>query len=157
MKKYNVFWFDLDETIWRTLDKHAYQIWAKQMIEPFVLDINEEFISDDVRNENFLFEGVKEVWQELRKNNKVINVVSCGAKYESFDQPSEKLLKMHKLVPDRLFLAYKTFRKVDLLKEENEPFVLFDDNIKQLQEVSTLSNAYCFNIHSFDNGWKDLL
>lgn len=174
MKSYDYFFFDLDETIWRTLSKHAHQIFAKQMLPPFKMKTTSgkrcpeceswidyegfPYIEDDVGNTNFLFSGVKEVLQTLHDNKKSVNIISLGGikNINLMNQPSYKLLDEWGIKRTRTTILYKTDSKKKKLAEFEHPFVLFDDDIKQLQEVSELPNAKCINVYSFDD-WKDLL
>lgn len=135
------FVFDLDRTLFDTVDKFKNPIWAKQLVPPLTLSDSGDFLVDDVGSVCTLRKGVKELLDILRKNKKIVSFLSVGGvkSYPNKCQPSLQVLKAFdilKYFKGSRTLLYKTDKKIEFFKNKADLFVFFDDSQDHLQDVS---------------------
>jgi len=158
---YDEFYFDLDKTIWNTYNKFGNEIWAKQMLFPLTVSTEIELcIVDDVGTKCLLQPGVRQVLEFLHANNKRMKYISCGARFESGQQPSDILLRsfgiQHYFNQFGSILKYKTYNKADAFENIQTNVVLFDDDDDVIQKVCQNSSVKIINRKNFSS-WTDLL
>lgn len=155
IKEYNTFLFDLDETLWKCIDKNGHPIFAKQLIQPYYKQ--EEYIIDDVGSYCWLGNGVKEVLTFLKEKQCNIGFVSRGALYNSYFQPSLIILSLYDVSSffEIKELHYKTASKPDIIQNYGK-CVYFNDDLKENKEIEKLKDVKVINRYSF-RSWTDLL
>ncbi len=159
--EYTHFYLDLDRTIWNTYDKYGNEIWARQLIYPFVKNSNNEIV-DDVMSVCKLDVGVKEYLHELSKQHKFISFLSRGMNLNvSLSmQPSIQLLHEFGLINyfnNSHILIHKNSRKIDYISNSLYSTIFIDDSDEELHLMkSTYNTIHCVNRNSFGT-WKDLL
>tara|TARA_R110002020_G_scaffold159424_3_gene343204 strand:- start:1052 stop:1546 length:495 start_codon:yes stop_codon:yes gene_type:complete len=158
-KKYDIFMFDLDRTVFDTYSKSGEPIWAKQMIQPLV-KLNEDSVKDDCESECHLQPGIRSVLEYLKLNNKKVGFISRGGVHRvHFDeQPSILLLKMFDIYDYFSyvkFLFYKTEVKAGHLSQFGK-CVFFDDMDKDLDEAKKIDGVKVIDRKGFEY-WGDLL
>ena len=137
--------FDLDKTLWFCADKHGESIWAKQLLPPLMKEGG--MIYDDVGSTCSLNERIYNLVKCLFSKEVPLSYLSVGGIYNYPDnlQPSLALLRLFGLLDifdQRSELAYKTYKKSIFFKRYNdEQFLLVDDNIEVLRDVSTCPNC----------------
>ena len=141
--KYNTFIFDLDKTLWDTVDKYGQSIWAKQMIPPFAPQ--DTAVTDDVGSRCVMKPGVREYLNFLFMSGKKIGFLSTGLLWgvTHEEQPSIKMLKYFSINDFFNFkraLLYKTDLKIHSLKDIGD-CIFFDDNDEVISRASTLENV----------------
>lgn len=129
--------FDLDNTLFFTNDKYGNHIWAKQMVQPFIHNEDEqgEYVTDDVGSVCRLRDGAKQFLTSLKSAGTDVGFLSNGRALCLRDdqQPSLVLLKIFELYDEFdlcRILQYKTASKVDALQNlyDTHDYVFFDDN-----------------------------
>lgn len=135
------FVFDLDRTLFDTVDKFKNPIWAKQLVPPLTLSEGGDSLTDDVGSVCTLRKGVREMLITLRKHKKIVSFLSVGGVkgYPNKCQPSLQALKTFNIL--KYFkggrtLLYKTDKKTEFFKNKADLFVFFDDSQDHLQDVS---------------------
>ena len=158
-RDYDIFMFDLDRTIFDTYTKNGEPIWAKQMIQPFVIS-SDGLIKDDCESTCRLQSEINLVLEYLKLNNKQLGFISRGGVYniEYEKQPSVLLLKMFGIYDyfsyDKL-LFYKTEIKANHLSKIGK-CVFFDDMDVDLDTVRKIDNIKVIDRTGFKQ-WSDLL
>ena len=159
LEKEQLYIFDIDRTLITTHDSKADLIWIKNMKPPFK-KTNDHVIEGSNGTYAVLHQGTRKVLQHLQDQNKQIGFLSVGAlldvDYE--EQPTIIIMKMFDIYSyfnHKKLLRYKTVKKDEILKHE-EDCVFFDDDEKHIVAALKLDNVTVVDRKSFTS-WEQLL
>lgn len=133
---------DLDKTIWNCYDKNSNQIWAKQLVPPFFLSIDNNELIDDVGGVCRLKEGFRAFVEKVFDLDLTISYLSVGARLEVplEHQPSFLALKKFQVLKyfsGDNYLLYKTKKKLNYFNK-NYIYLFIDDSDEILKSVNDL-------------------
>jgi predicted phosphatase len=160
--EFNNYYFDLDRTVWDTIDKYGNPIWARQMIQPYTL-LDQDTIIDDCYSICKLQSGIRQYLQLLTDNNKKISFISRGGnlKIKYLSQPSIIILKKFKILSFfniHNILLHKLEDKHKNIKDISKDTIFFDDSEEELTKMSTIyPKIKCVNRIKDFNSWETLL
>lgn len=152
--------FDLDLTLWDTLDRRGHPIWAKQLIFPLHFD-GANRVVDDVGSACTLRGGVREYLGHLRDRGHSVGFVSSGRHWNLPDefQPSISLMQHFGIAGyfnHIRVLNYKTGLKSDVLGNIGDTVWFYDDDARVLADVSRLKHVTAINSSAITD-WREEL
>lgn len=158
--EYSTFYFDLDRTVWNTVDKYNNPIWARQMIQPYV-KIDDDTIMDDCLSVCKLEPHIREYLTDLNNNKKKINYISRGGllHVRNNQQPANILLHMFSLsfIFNERLLLHKLDIKHRFITHRTSDVIFFDDSIEEIELMQTnCPKIKCIH-KTADLKWKDLM